>query len=332
MEEVVGYVYVVNFVSGFIWIFQLLLFAYLYYEHQLREKFPQNLILLLLFADTAFRCIWFFLYNDYRSTMYAILFNRTAMLLQFTAITVLMLMWLRALQITQITYALSHRHLDAPTPLPDPDDAILDASDEEKSAKTAVQTPSRALNRNPLKNKKAQATSAVQGKVLDEVSIRAEAERKQKLRLRVAIFVNVCTWCFILGSCAARDETWYSANLIMISFLCSAEAVITLTIRVRTSLMLHKELMPVFQTTNTNLATQSRVRQRQSGSLCRLLEGCGCSDLYRLYQLFFSPSESALGLQLQRDVLKTLLNVSLIVFVFFFIRSFAFVYKPAAEE
>eukprot|EP00599_Poterioochromonas_sp_BG-1_P011344 CAMPEP_0173156942 /NCGR_PEP_ID=MMETSP1105-20130129/15219_1 /TAXON_ID=2985 /ORGANISM="Ochromonas sp., Strain BG-1" /LENGTH=328 /DNA_ID=CAMNT_0014074091 /DNA_START=189 /DNA_END=1172 /DNA_ORIENTATION=- len=262
--------------------------------------------------------------------MYAILFNRTAMLLQFTAITVLMLMWL--LQITQITYALSHRHLDAPTPLPDPDDAILDASDEEKSAKTAVQTPSRALNRNPLKNKKAQATSAVQGKVLDEVSIRAEAERKQKLRLRVAIFVNVCTWCFILGSCAARDETWYSANLIMISFLCSAEAVITLTIGVRTSLMLHKELMPVFQTTNTNLATQSRVRQRQSGSLCRLLEGCGCSDLYRLYQLFFSPSESALGLQLQRDVLKTLLNVSLIVFVFFFIRSFAFVYKPAAEE
>lgn len=309
-----GYVDTLNFVSGFVWIGLIVLFAYLFYEHQVREKFPQNLILLLLLFDTILRSIWFFLSIDYNQFIITRIFNRMSILYQFTAISILMLMWLRALQITQMTYQISHHHLEEN---PDLDDES--ATNSEAKQTKGKSNPTRAV-----------ASGTTKPPVLDEAAVRAEAERKQTMRIRVALAVNVFTWCFILGTCFHGDSRWYAVNLIMLSTLCLAEAIITLTIGVRTSLMLQKELTPVFQASNINLTTQTKIKK--NGLFYRLQEYCGCADFYSLYQLFFSKTESALGLQLQRDVLKTLLNVSFIVFIFFFVRSFSFIYETSAEE
>jgi hypothetical protein len=291
--KVSGYTEEVNFISGFLWIPLIFLFAYLFYEHQVRKKFPQNVILFLLLVNTVLRCIWYFLSIDLRNEVYTFVINRTAILVQFTAVSLLMLMWLRALQITRLAYDLSHRH-----------------HEQHQNAQRGIQSAP-----------------------VDEATIRWEAEKKEKFRIRVAIFCNVTVWCFILGTCAAalRNYDWYDANIILISILCLLEAVITLAIGLKTSLMLQRELAPVFLANNNNNLTND-TKSKNMGCLQSTKELCGCSDLYSLYLLFFSKTESALGLQLQRDVLKTLLNVTLVVFVFFLIRSFSFMYRPVADE
>ena len=234
--------------------------------------------------------MWFFLSVNSKSELYTVLINRMAILLQFTAISLLMLMWLRALQITRLTYDLSHRYHE------------------------------QHLN----------AQKGIQSAPVDEATIRYEAQEKEKFRIRLAVFCNVATWCFILGTCAIGSDNWYDANIIMISVLCLAEAVITLTIGLKTSLMLQKELAPVFLANNVNITSDTK--SRNLGWFQSAKDFCGCSDLYSLYLLFFSKTESALGLQLQRDVLKTLLHVTLVIFVFFLIRSFAFMYRPTADD
>lgn len=297
----------VNFVSGFFWLALIILFAYLFYEHQVREKFPQNLILLLLLLDTCFRCAWFFLSIDYSSFIVTRIVNRMGILLQFTAISVLMLMWLRALQITQMSFQRNRRTLEGRSAVEDSGHPVdLKRSKQSSTGQIALRKKSTA-----------------QFLAIDEAAIRYDAERRQKTRIRFFSAANLIVWCFILGSTFSPDPSWYTVNLVMISGLCLVEALVTLIVGMRTSLMLQKELTPVFQASNMNLATQSKLK---------VVRCCGCADLYSLYQLFFSKSESALGLQLQRDVLKTLLTVSMVVFVFFFVRSFSFMYESVSNR
>ncbi len=57
-----------------------------------------------------------------------------------------------------------------------------------------------------------------------------------------------------------------------------------------------------------------------------------CSEVYYLYLLFFSKRNAAYGLQIQREILRNLLIVSTICFIFFLIRSVAFGYTYLIEE
>jgi hypothetical protein len=63
---------------------------------------------------------------------------------------------------------------------------------------------------------------------------------------------------------------------------------------------------------------------QRGGALCSV-RGV-CRAIVELYSLFFDRDHSALGLQLQRDVLRSVLTVSFIVFLFFALRAFAFTF------
>ena len=298
----------VNFVSGFIWIPFFFLFLYLFFEHHSRRKFPQNLILGLLTTNIFLRCIWFFFCIDYKGEDGVRLVNRLAILVQFTAISVLMLMWMRALQITRLSYAMLRT---------------------KAQGNSAEKTDLRVLQHS-----------------LDNKDIHAAAEKEQKLKIRFIVIVNIVTWLFVILSTlvVGRDYLWYDINIIALSTLCLCEAVVTLVIGLRTSMALQRELAPVFVNSaaggNANskigVPGSSKVGNSYYESVVSLFQSscnfCGCYDLFSLYQLFFSKAESVLGLQLQRDVLRTLLNVTLICFVFFVIRSFGFAYHPLADE
>jgi hypothetical protein len=98
----------VCFVSGIIWIPYTLSLFYLFREHQLRKKYPQNVIVLLMAFGSCFRCVWFFFSKADSEKIWMLVINRVAILLQFTALWILILMWYRALQITQISYTKLH--------------------------------------------------------------------------------------------------------------------------------------------------------------------------------------------------------------------------------
>ena len=90
------------FCTAIIWIFYTILMFYVFYEHQQRRQYPQNLIIFLLALGSLCRCIWFGFYVDYGETVLFQVLNRIAILLQFSAISLLLLMWSRALKVSSI--------------------------------------------------------------------------------------------------------------------------------------------------------------------------------------------------------------------------------------
>eukprot|EP01031_Cornospumella_fuschlensis_P036819 gene36819-44663_t len=97
-----GYNNQVYLYSGVVWVPYCFLLLYLFFEHRNRHKFPQDLILFLLFTSAVIRCIWYFCYAPFGTYITFIVLNRLAILFQFAAVSVLMTMWARALTITSM--------------------------------------------------------------------------------------------------------------------------------------------------------------------------------------------------------------------------------------
>lgn len=404
----------VNFISGIIWIPYTMFLFYLFWEHHKREKFPQNLIMLLLAIGAIFRTVWFLGYRMYQSALGFLIINRIAILLQFTALSVLILMWMRALKITRIAYSKQPSSMLSATSSFNANQTnggtqnissngstnSLRLSGSAKDKDSNVISPLR-LSNSALQRQISQTPSSRQALMFKQV----EAQFQLLVRY-VAVFVAVVWLCILLSLIGDADREksdsrhFFNANIIMISSLCLLEAVFTLVVGFRTALALQKELAPVFVSNtvthnnlshsqhhskhllssvtlrNTNLNgsasnTNNAGGLKQSGSnqdlhsaglsgghhhhderllsqssevgdwysiwcccftapvfLCTsFLDCCGFQSFVNLYRLFFTRSQSALGLQLQRDVLRSLLTVSLIVFVFFFLRAFGYLYR-----
>lgn len=395
-----NYSVTVNFVSGVLWIPYTLFLVYLFYEHHKREKFPQNLIMLLLAVGAAFRTVWFLGCRLYQTTIGFLVINRIAILLQFSALAVLILMWMRALKITQIAYTKQPSSLLPPSSSFVGNRAPKDRDQSTQSSAALVQSPSRQSNSSSLQRQTTLTQASRQALMFKQV----EAQF-QRLVWYVGVFVAI-VWLSILLSLLgdtdyhrSSSSQYFQANIIMISTLCLCEAFFTLIVGFRTALALQKELAPVFVSSSAaqapgagskhshlTAATPSGLLPRGSnygtsaiasrglktagssgdlvalgggahderllsqGSdagherwwhrvLCggggsssktccaALLDCCGFRAFLSLYRLFFTRSQSALGLQLQRDVLRSLLTVSLIVFVFFFLRAFGFLFR-----
>lgn len=390
-----------NFVSGILWIPYTLFLVYLFYEHHKREKFPQNLIMLLLAVGAAFRTVWFMGCRLYQTTIAFLVINRIAILLQFSALAVLILMWMRALKITQIAYTKQPSSLLPSSASFAGNRAPKDRDQSTQSPAALTQSPSRQSNSSSLQRQTTLTQASRQALMFKQV----EAQF-QRLVWYVGVFVAV-VWLSILLSLLgdtdyhrSSSSQYFQANIIMISTLCLCEAFFTLIVGFRTALALQKELAPVFVSSSAtqapgagskhshltaatpsgllarsgNYGASSSIAGRglktggSSGDLvalgggahderllsqgsdaghercwhralccgvrgggksccAALLDCCGFRAFLSLYRLFFTRSQSALGLQLQRDVLRSLLSVSLIVFVFFFLRAFGFLFR-----
>jgi hypothetical protein len=298
------FAYQAFFGSGIIWIPYSILMYSLYREHQQRKKFPQNVILWLLTANVIIRCIWFFLYPQYATEIIMVVMNRVAILLQFSALSILILMWVRALEITSLANKMS------------------------KAETLALNQQSQRAGSNMPSSERPRSLKSSHNDAL----LRLEAEKKQRIYIRGVLLFNLVIWAVILGSLADDSVQWYHINLIAISLMCWIEACITLVIGLRTALALQKELSATLAISNADLNQgQHRVETGWKGALYCL---CCCTCLGPFYRLFFASKrkgQSQYGLQIQRDVVKTILTVSVIVFFFFFLRSLAFLNRPILE-
>ena len=89
------------FFSFLFWIPYTIFMFYLFYEHNIRKQYPQDFIILLFAVGCLCRCLWFGLYSDFGHYNAMQVLNRVAILFQFSAISLLLLMWSRALKVSE---------------------------------------------------------------------------------------------------------------------------------------------------------------------------------------------------------------------------------------
>jgi hypothetical protein len=299
------------FVSGIIWIPYSLLLFYLFCEHYVRARNLQSNILLLLTIGAVFRTTWFWVKLQIYY-VYAEFINRIAMLLQFSALSLLMLMWNRAIAISKLTDVVFAK------------DAVHDSQNNSDNLKNY----SRA--RVMLEKYKA-ATQSVFG---DTNAFKSYFQFSSLL----ALLVNISVWGFVLGSLASNTYLWYNINIIGISMACLLAAIGTLFVGLRVSITLQKALSPIY----ISNAGATGYNQEQSlkcvclgqyGARCEYM--LGCCGLFSLYSFIFNfkhQCDLRQGLHMQREVLKVILSVSAITSIFFLLRGLCFMYRPIIEE
>ena len=304
--------------SAIIWIPYTLLLLYLFFEHYRRSRNLQSQILFLLFMGSAFRCSWFWFYFAYVHYIVAEVVNRIALLFQFSGLTVLMLMWIRAISIAKLTdtaYNETSKNLIALS-----------------KATVAVGVKDKAIRSQERRNRVQRYHEASQA-VLTKIA----ADNLFRRFYFITAVANLAVWVFVLASLSDDSELWYDINIIGLGLVCLIIAISTLFVGVRVSLALHVALSPVYMSTDGAAAYNQEqvlkcVCMGRYGATCEYV--MGCCGLCELYSFIFNTnkSDTRQGLQMQREVLKVILSVSTITSVFFLIRSFCFMYRPLIEE
>lgn len=347
------------FYSGVVWVPWNLLLYFLFFEHYARDmRNPQSQIILCIAMGATFRCIWFFLYSSYGNYIFMLVFNRVAILLQFTAVSILMLMWLRAVNISNLTdREIQHlQRMQGSKSAADCDRSESGSHHYAHSGRVGI-----VSKNGPAVAAGAAATSAAaSGGDSDEADKKNEmrdpnfrANRVQSLQLAnetvvqrcihekkfrnfhiVVVAANAIVWILIL--CSLADSNQYDVNSLLISLLCLAEALCTLVVGVRVGIALKQALAPVFVTYDSSADYQQSDQQRQLAQghrwgqvrqWCR--RGCGWwMEIVGLYSLIFCWDRQQQGLRMQREVLKVVLSVSSICALFFLLRSVGFMYRP----
>eukprot|EP01032_Pedospumella_encystans_P022176 gene22176-25132_t len=267
---------------------------------------------------SVFRCSWFWFYFAYVHYIVAEVVNRIALLFQFSGLTVLMLMWIRAISIAKLTdtaYNETSKNLIALS-----------------KATVAVGVKDKAIRSQERRNRVQRYHEASQA-VLTKITA-DNLFRRFYLATAVA---NLAVWVFVLASLADDSELWYDINIIGLGLVCLIIAFSTLFVGVRVSLALHVALSPVYMSTDGAAAYNQEqvlkcVCMGRYGATCEYV--MGCCGLCELYSFIFNTnkSDTRQGLQMQREVLKVILSVSTITSIFFLIRSFCFMYRPLLEE
>ncbi len=269
-----------EFAAGVIWIFLIILLLYCYLEQRKLQRFPHHVISLLLVFMSIARCIWFFLESmgfpdDSDVNSLDTVLNRVAILIQFTSLLLLILMWGRILKPTS------------------------------KEITNSLSTSNGSVN----------MTTINDVEIIDNVAI--DDSPHYTVWRRAFIISNLFVWAFILLTLPLGiynsdvNETIYNLNIILLSSLCSFEAICVLITGIVISLQLSKELTPTFS----------------SGAPISRLRSVSVVKSYLNISSFLKKTHSHnLGLECQRIVMRKLLCVASITSVLFFIRSILFIY------
>ena len=294
-------------ITAVVWIPYSFLLFYLFREHLARSRNLQSNILLFLTAGTIFRCAWFWVAGNIYYRVAEVL-NRIALLLQFSGLSLLMLMWSRAIAISKMTdIAYQENHAEEAA-LENGRDASMFDTRLQRYQNAAQEVMSKLTNMNTFQS-----------------------------YIVITVIVNFIVWAFVLGSLASNTYLWYDINIIGISIACLLVAVGTLYVGLRVSIALHVALKPVYLSSGgtpgySQEQTPRCVCMGQYGARCEHL--LGCCGLCSLYAFIFDyqQSDTRQGLQMQREVLKVILSVSTITSFFFLVRSLCFMYRPIILE
>lgn len=296
-------------VSAIVWVPYSFLLFYLFREHYSRSRNMQSNILLFLACGSVFRCVWFWIDTNVYY-VYSEVINRIALLLQFSGISLLMLMWSRAIAISKMTDVAYNESADAHTV---------------ENGRDTVMVDSRTLRIQRYQ----EATQAVMSKL-------SNMNRFQHY-IVFAVIVNIAVWAFVLCSLSSTTYLWYNINIIAISVACMVAALGTLLVGLWVSIALHVALSPVYVSSGGSATYNQEQKLKcvcmgRYGATCEYVMGCfGLCSLYAFIFNYNQSDSSRQGLQMQREVLKVILSVSTITFFFFLIRSLCFMYRPVIE-
>jgi hypothetical protein len=318
-----------QFYSGLVWMPYVLLMAYLFYEQLKFMRYPQYLIMFFLLAGCVLRCIWFtgYMYSDMIGYL---TINRVAILCQFTALSLLIMMWARILKVTSVNTAVRAVQQQAPTKTPLPIDIEFpDGSDDLVSMATTSSAHSSTAfySRNGFgsgnaraKNKKELTNSAGGLNSLSEPlqlwgrtnHLESEWERQSRIYFWGMVVANVLVWILILLSIILSTENYpelYAYNIMLISLLCLVETLIIMSVGLSTGLRITRDLSPVF----LNDENQSRFH-----CPCRTLS-LWCSIL-----TLCCKQPASFDLHMQGKAVQKLLRISSLIAFFFLLRSIGF--------
>lgn len=280
------------FLSFLFWIGYTLFMFYLYYEHKVRKQYPQYLILFLLSTGCVCRCLWFGFYTDYAETIEMQLLNRAAILLQFSAISMLLLMWSRALKVShaidqkalkraEILSALAtnsrRNRLTEGSNIGDGDknngdidnnageDELMKSHMMRETIGNLVARTNADLNHVEI-GRGIRTTSVVRGGLsvgagtdTSELSRQQVVEARRNLRMKRYMWlgINVVAYGVILGTVAGNhNPRLWAINLTLTSFTCFIVAVGILYIGLRNWLRLRQELSSVYTTQGSGQQVQ----------------------------------------------------------------------------
>ena len=310
------------YISGFVWIPYTLFTWYLYWEHKSRNQYPQYFIIQFLAMGCTARTIWLFIY-PYSNGVWMKVLSRLAMLFQFSAISLLMLMWDRALKVT--------RQMDKGVNLRTDDRSTLSIRENAmgRTLRLLAQENTRMRTTNESNS------SAISS--LSEYETRRELDMESLVRKRVAwIAVNVVAYLLIIGSVIVEtSETVYQINLCLIGLMSLIVDVGILNVGLSNYFRLRRELKPVFMNSSAQeasvTATGHSAGQSEKGKCRMVLSYCCCG--LDSFLLNWNSSDAGAGgahsvLKMQAQVIRVLLWVSMTVAIFFFIRAFCFIYFP----
>lgn len=296
-------------ISAIIWVPYAFLLFYLFREHLSRGRNLQSNILFFLAAGSVFRCVWFWIdYNVYYVVSEVV--NRFALLLQFSGISLLMVMWSRAIAISKMT------------------DAAYNESEKANEIENGRDTVLEDIRGARLQRYR---------DAMQSVMARLTGMSTFQNYVVVAVAMNIIVWGFVLGSLADQSQLWYNINIIGISMASLLAALGTLAVGLWVSVALHSALRPVYvsqqgSTTYTPAQKLRCVCMGRYGAGCeRILDCCGLCSLYA-FIFNYQQSDTRQGLQMQREVLKVILSVSTISSLFFLLRSLCFMYRPIIRE
>lgn len=212
-----------SLISGIFWIPYIILLFYLYKEHYSRGRNLQGHIILLLSFGAIFRCVWYWIYPFYGKYTYVLAINRIAILLQFSAVTLLVLMWCRALKISKWTDK-EYKNLSKNKIIMN-NNSNDGALDHHKNDNKYYIDSLRTANENAMK--------------------KTTSQNKFLIYQIIVIIINLIAWGLVLGTIGTYGF-WYDFNIISISMAFAIIAFITLIAGLRISKSLHLSLLPVY--------------------------------------------------------------------------------------
>lgn len=284
--------YWIMFVSGIIWIPYCLIMLYTFVEQYKLRRYPQYLIILCLFVSCCFRCGWFFNYeND--ELMGAVLVSRIAILLQFSSLTLLLLMWSGVVRVSR-----------------------------------SVSNVEGLANSNKLVAPPTVEQPNVRSDSTNENETGTEMSGLHKFYLYFTISVNIVVWAFILGTIGFSErfgDRYYNLNIALLAGLCFFEAVLIMVVGVRTGLKINRELSPVFVSYHQSGPDHQQKMKIQKSWPRQCCEFCG--EVLAVFGGDFASTNHGHRLQAQAEAIQRLLLVSSIIAVFFLLRSFGFLYR-----
>jgi hypothetical protein len=332
----------IQFYSGVVWIPYCLLMAYLFYEQFRLRRNPHYWIMGCLLVDCVLRCIWF-LGNEFSPMVGYLTINRIAILCQFTALSLLIMMWARILKVTsnvtieanaangskQTTMSSIHSTFPIDAEFGDGVGDLLSMSYSSKVAfsnsnasskksKTELSSLTDPLQQSAYSRQKPYMppqSPTTQYLWSHTLKLEREWEQQSVVYFWGMVVVNVIVWLLVLLSIGMSLRKGYyelyAYNIMLISLLCFAETLIIMSVGLNTGLRITQDLAPVF------LSQDKQGRRFTWPVLSRL---CMCCSIFTLC----CKRPTSFELHIQAKAVQKLLRISCMIAFFFLLRSIGF--------